>query len=109
MVDLVVEIKERIVRAFLDVAILCVLDAHNELNGNRVRQLLNEKLSVILSPGSIYPALYALERKQLVERIKKGRAQVFRVTAEGSVKLKDAKQIPDTVHGVMKQLCRINE
>ena len=61
--EVIKEIRERIVREFLDLIILMKLSEGCEpLGGYGFGKLINKEFNVMLSPGSIYTVLYSMER-----------------------------------------------
>lgn len=59
------EYRERFVRSFLDWVILSIL-RRKPAYGYEMITTINEEFHVFVSPGSLYPILYNLERAGLV-------------------------------------------
>jgi DNA-binding PadR family transcriptional regulator len=74
--------QDKIVTAYLDGIVLCQLK-HNQLSGYDLLKILSKKLSVHISPGTIYPALYYLERQGFIECISNEKRRVYRLTVDG--------------------------
>jgi DNA-binding PadR family transcriptional regulator len=66
--DVIMEMRERIVRAFLDLIVLMKLsEGFEALCGYDFVKLVGEEFDVMLSPGSVYAALYSMERDGLIQ------------------------------------------
>lgn len=97
------DIETRVVKNFLDILILIELKKQSKLSGYDVTGFVNNKFGGILSPGTVYATLYALERKGLIKGETDGRKTVFNLTEEGqeviSTMMTDFnKQMTDFVH-----------
>jgi DNA-binding PadR family transcriptional regulator len=75
--------KSRMMKAFLDIAIL------NELAKRRITSVpftikfLTKKYSVYINAGTAYPIFYRLEKKGYVEKIPERSTQLFIITTSG--------------------------
>ncbi|MGC9384441.1 MAG: PadR family transcriptional regulator [Kosmotogaceae bacterium] len=56
---------------------------HSELHGYKLMNLISEKTGFDVSPGSIYPILKDLEKKDYLQMTKNGRRKIYRVTKKG--------------------------
>jgi len=87
--DVIMEMRERIVRAFFDVIVLMKLGEGCEpLGGYDFIKLVTEEFDVMLSPGSIYAALYSMERDGLIQASSKRRKRVYTLTDKGEATVK---------------------
>jgi len=87
--DVIMEMRERIVRAFFDVIVLMKLSEGCEpLGGYDFIKLVTEEFDVMLSPGSIYAALYSMERDGLIQASSKRRKRVYTLTDKGEATVK---------------------
>jgi len=75
-------ITERHVKAFLDLLILAILNG-NPMYGYKIIAAVHKEFGVLLSPGSLYPLLHALEEKRMVESQSQGGRIVYSVTSNG--------------------------
>ena len=75
-------ITERHVKAFLDLLILGILNG-KPMYGYKVIAAVHKEFGVLLSPGSLYPLLHALEKKGIVESQFQGGRIVYSVTSDG--------------------------
>ncbi len=77
------DIEIRVVKNFLDILILIELKKQTNLSGYDVTGFVNGKFGGILSPGTVYATLYALERKGLIAGESDGRKTVYQLTEMG--------------------------
>jgi DNA-binding PadR family transcriptional regulator len=84
-----VEMRERVVRAFLDFIVLMKLSEGCEaLSGYDFVKLVGEEFDVVLSAGSVYAVLYSMERDGLIQGATKRRKRVYTLTDKGEAKVK---------------------
>jgi len=82
-------ITEKHVKTFLDIIILAMLNGE-PMYGYNVIALIHKEFGILLSPGSLYPALHSLEQNKLIEAtFNKGKI-VYHVTPKGKIKFEDA-------------------
>lgn len=87
--NVLVEMRERVVRAFLDLIVLMKLSEGCEaLGGYDFVKLVGEEFDVMLSAGSVYSVLYSMEREGLIQGISKRRKRVYTLTDNGEAKVK---------------------
>ena len=87
--DVIMEMRDRIVRAFLDLIVLMKLSEGCEsLGGYDFIKLVTEEFDIMLSPGSIYAALYSMERRGLIKGTSKRRKRVYTLTDKGGATVK---------------------
>ena len=79
-------VSERMVKSFLDLFVLAVLN-HGSRHGYELMRELRIKTGVRVGPGTLYPLLYELEERKLVvgEWISPSRRsrKVYRITEQG--------------------------
>ncbi len=76
------KIREKCVRAFLDLAILARL-RNAPLSGYEITILFVRKFGIIVSPSVVYSVLYSLERNGLVIGVARRRGRIYELTEEG--------------------------
>ena len=79
------DIEIRVVKSFLDVLILIEMKKQSNLSGYDVTGFVNNKFGGILSPGTVYATLYAMQRKGLIKGVEDGRKTVYQLTEEGNL------------------------
>lgn len=77
------EIRERILKSFMDLIILRELGKNERISGYDIITLFHRKFHMLLSPGSVYSVLYALERKGLVEGTLIGEKRTYKLSEKG--------------------------
>lgn len=104
--DRVVKIaKDKIVTAYLDGIILCQLK-NNQLSGYGLLKIINERLKISLSAGTMYSTLFYLEREGFIEGTSDERKRVYQLTEDGKNAidvLSNSKQIKDFLLLVNKE------
>jgi DNA-binding PadR family transcriptional regulator len=78
------DIETRVVKSFLDILILIEMKKQSNLSGYDITSFVNERFGGILSPGTVYATIYAIERKGLIEGKNDGRKTVYALTAKGN-------------------------
>jgi len=77
------KIRRRFVNSFLDIIILDRVDSVPCINGYAIIEYVFHKFNILLSSGSVYSTLYAMEREGLIVGVWNGRRRVYRITPEG--------------------------
>ena len=87
--DVIMEMRERIVRSFLDLIVLMKLSEYCEpLGGYDFIKLVTNEFNTMLSPGSVYAVLYSMERDGLIQGRSKRRKRVYVLTDKGKATIK---------------------
>jgi DNA-binding PadR family transcriptional regulator len=104
--DRVLKIAEaRIVAAYLDGIILCQLK-NSYLSGYDLLKIVNKKLNVTLSPGTMYSALYYLGRQGFICCTSNEKKRVYQLTDDGKKAvdvISDSRQLKDFLLRVNKE------
>ena len=95
----------QVVKSFRDIAILAILEENEDLNGYEVMKRLFEKLGILLSSGTIYSTLYALEREQLIKGVSLSKCRTYKLTSKGHAELEQVDEIIEAFKLFMIQLC----
>jgi DNA-binding PadR family transcriptional regulator len=77
------DIETRVVKSFLDILILIEMKKTANISGYDITTFVNDKFGGILSPGTVYATLYAIERKGLIKGEVTGRKTVYTLTDLG--------------------------
>lgn len=72
----------RVLKAFNDIAVLALL-RKEPLSGYTLTKQILKRFDVLLSSGTVYSTLYALERDGLVVGRVEGRNRIFSLTDQG--------------------------
>jgi len=77
-------LEKRILTDCMDLLILSIMyNGHNIIGGYDVIRYLHRRFHFLLSPGTVYPQLYALERKGLIEAAGNGGKRTYALTEKG--------------------------
>ncbi len=97
--DIVKELEARIVKHFLDVVVLAEIKNKSGLGGYDIIVLVNNKFGTLMSSGTVYSVLYAIERKGWVKGVPDGRRTGYVLTEKGEEALnaiqKSRKELAD--------------
>lgn len=79
------DIETRVVKCFLDILILVEMkkQKENTLGGYDITAFVNSRFGRILSPGTVYATLYAMERKGVIAGSSDGKKTVYALTQKG--------------------------
>jgi DNA-binding PadR family transcriptional regulator len=79
------DIETRIVKCFLDILILIEMkkQKENTLGGYDITGFINNRFGSILSPGTVYATLYAMERRGVIAGSSDGKKTVYALTLKG--------------------------
>ncbi|HIH89374.1 TPA: PadR family transcriptional regulator [Candidatus Bathyarchaeota archaeon] len=69
-------------KSFLDLIVLSILK-REPTHGYGMMELIYKQYDVLLSPGTLYPLLYSLEREGMISIEKEGRKKNYRLTPFG--------------------------
>ena len=78
---------ERHVKAFLDLLVLALLEDKPRC-GYDILAIIHRKFNVLLSPGTLYPLLYALEKQGFIKSQAQSRRKDYVISKKGSKMLK---------------------
>ena len=84
------EMRERIVKSFLDMAIMAKLMDGDPTSGYDFITFFHRKFGVLLSPGTVYSVIYSMERHGLVNGVPNDRKRVYQLTEKGKETMKSA-------------------
>ena len=84
------EMRERVIRSFMDLIILKELRTGRSLTGYEMAATLRKKFHTLPSPGSVYSVLYGLEKRGLIEASLNSSKRVYRLTRKGNDEIKKA-------------------
>lgn len=81
--NVVEELETRIVRTFLDVIVLQVLKEKSSASGYDIILFLDKRFGKMLSSGSVYAAIYAIQRRGLITGVTEARKTKYKLTEKG--------------------------
>jgi len=81
-IDILTNIKRRMVKEFLDLIILSIL-SKNPYSGYEIIRHIFSEYNILLSSGTVYSTLYALERDKLLIGWWNGRKRMYKLDIKG--------------------------
>ena len=82
-------LETRIIKSFVDILILRYLKMNEESSGYEILKHLHSDFDVLFSPGTVYHAIYVLERKNLIRSDGDCNGCIYTLTEEGEKSLSD--------------------
>ena len=98
------EMHERIVKGFLDVAIMAKLVDGNLMSGYDVIAFVHKKFGTLLSSGTVYSVLYSMERNGLVRGMRSKGKRVYKLTDRGEKTIKVVINLVEEIQNTVKLL-----
>jgi len=99
------ELNERVIKSFLDIVVMAKLKT-DSLSGYDFIAFINKRFNMLISAGTVYSLLYALERKQLIEGSGEERRRIYKLTEKGKatidIILKENHQIEGFMANILK-------
>ena len=83
-------IREKLLKAFLDTAILASLEV-TYMNGYDLTIYFIKKFGAAISTSTVYSTLYAMERNGLIKAKYNRRSRVYELTEKGKKALEDSR------------------
>lgn len=102
------KVIRRVVKSFLDFAILAVLEENEDLNGYQVIKHIYEKLGILLPAGTIYSTLYSLEREEFIKATLHSKCRTYMLTSKGQAELEEVDKIIKAFNLFIAKLCGKN-
>ncbi len=97
------KMNKRIIKNFLDVLVLAEL-RNGPLSGYDVIAYVHNKFRILVSSGTIYSLLYALERDGLIIGVWNQRKRVYKLTQEGEETTKTIMNANDKIQYLIASL-----
>jgi len=101
------DLDKRTIKSFLDILILKHLKKHPLISGYEILKHLHEEFDIPFSPGTIYHAVYLLERRTLVKGDGDELGRNYCLTIEGEKMLdsayKSKPQIQELVSSILSE------
>jgi DNA-binding PadR family transcriptional regulator len=91
-------IRERILKAFLDLVIMCMLRYHS-MSSYEINKTLTTGFGIIIGPSTIYSKLYTLEKQGSVTCSMSRSGKVYSLTEQG-------RQTTDDISDITEEICR---
>jgi len=98
----------RIIKNFLDVLVLAEL-RNGPLSGYDVIAFIHNKFRLLVSSGTVYSLLYALERDGLIVGTWSQRKRVYKLTDKGEETIKAIMSANDKIQFLMTSLLKLQK
>lgn len=98
-------VREKILKAFLDTAILARLEDMS-MNGYDLTAFFMKKFGATISTSTVYSTLYSMERNGLVIGRYSRRSRVYELTEKGKKTLEDSRNRLEGIQDFIKALHR---
>jgi len=98
------EMKRTMVTNFLDTIILAELKNSSPLSGYDLLDFVYKKFGFLISPGTIYALLYAMERKGLVNGSYSQTKRVYTLTDKGTETIEAILRSKDEIRKFIEKL-----
>ena len=99
------DINRRIIKNFLDILILAEI-RNGPLSGYDIISFIHNKFSLLVSSGTVYSTLYALERDGLISGTWNHRKRVYRYTEKGEETIKTILNANDKIQYLVTNLLK---
>jgi DNA-binding PadR family transcriptional regulator len=98
--EFIVDIRDRAIKASLDLIILHLLSNH-AMSGYGINKALIRKFGLIIGPSTIYSKLKTLEKKGLINCEIRKSGKVYSITPEGQEIEIEKQAIMGNIHGYL--------
>jgi DNA-binding PadR family transcriptional regulator len=102
--EILKEMKRTMVTNFLDTIILAELKNSSPLSGYDLLDFVYKKFGFLISPGTIYALLYAMERKGLVSGSYSQTKRVYTLTDKGTETIEAILRAKDEIQKFIEKL-----
>ena len=97
-------LHERIVKTFMDILILTELNDDNAISGYDVIAFIHNNFHMRISSGTVYSAIYSLERNGLIEGYWNKRKRTYKLTTKGKETIKTVLNASEKIQKLMARL-----
>jgi len=101
--DMLKQLRRRFVRDFLDLIILAKLSSGDFINGYALIESIHQKYKILLSSGTVYSTLYAMEREGLIKGVWGQRGRFYHITPEGKEVIQTVTEKIDNMKSLFNQ------
>jgi DNA-binding PadR family transcriptional regulator len=100
------KMHKRIIKNFLDVLVLAEL-RNSSMSGYDIIAYIHNKFRILVSSGTIYSMLYALERDGLIVGTWNQRKRVYNLTEKGEETIRTIMSANDKIQYLMTSLLKV--
>jgi len=102
------DMHRRIIKNFLDILVLAEL-RNGPMSGYDVIAFIHNKFRLLVSSGTVYSMLYALERDGLIAGVWNQRKRVYKLTEKGEETIKAIMSANDKIQYLMASLLKVQK
>jgi DNA-binding PadR family transcriptional regulator len=99
------KMHEKVIKSFMDTIIMAELQ-NGPLSGYDVITYIHNKFGFLVSSGTVYSLLYALERNGLVEGVWIERKRVYKLTGKGAKTIETILNSQDKIRSFMTTILK---
>ncbi|MEM2342173.1 MAG: PadR family transcriptional regulator [Candidatus Bathyarchaeia archaeon] len=96
-------IRYRITRDFMDIIILLEI-LKSPLSGYDIITTIYRKFNFLISSGTVYSTLYALEREGLIKGVKRDRKRVYVLTRKGEIFIENVLAMQENIENLISKI-----
>ena len=100
------QLRERVLKNFLDVLILSKLENSEPMSGYDFIGFIHEEFGIIISTGTIYSNLYALERDGFIKGYQSQGKRVYKMSNTGMQFIEETCQAIDPVKNWIEKIMK---
>lgn len=90
--DFLGQVREKIIKSFMDVLVLKELERESAISGYDLITFIHKRFDVLVSSGTVYSTLYSLERSGLIKGTRSSRKTIYKLTDKGEKALQAVKK-----------------
>jgi len=106
--DITKKLRRRLINELLDIIILNRVESNTYVTGYAIIEYLFRRFNILVSSGSVYSTLYALEREGLIKGVWKGRKRIYKITPEGEKMIKILREKTDIISSLFREIITQN-
>jgi DNA-binding PadR family transcriptional regulator len=99
------KMHERIIKNFMDIIVMTELQ-NGSLSGYDFISYIHNKFNLLVSSGTVYSLLYALERNGLIEGVWEERKRVYKLTQKGAKTINTLLGASDKIKGFITNILK---
>ena len=96
---------ERLIKTFMDIIIMTQLQK-GPLSGYDIIAYIHTRFNLLVSSGTIYSLLYALERKDLIEGIWDERKRTYKLTEKGQKQIQTILNAHEKINNLITNILK---
>ena len=102
--NVIKKLCRRLINELLDIIILNKVESDPYITGYAIIEYLLLRFNILVSSGSVYSTLYALEREGLIKGVWKGRRRIYKITPEGEKMIMILREKSDVISCLFREI-----